>query len=278
MVVPLDAFVPYILTYSKIMNTCDRHSSRDEPFFFRTWENALWVERKGREPSTTPESACSTEPVHRNIMQLIPCRKHSGNTPGCMLQRWPSHHVESHMKHYWKCLGTNTVFENRILALRQDTYHFLPNDIIKDFTVLEFGDWVNIIPITSQGEVVLIRQYRHGIMRDTIEIPGGLLSETDTSPIDAALRELEEETGYSSSDIIHIGTVEPNPAIQNNRCYTYLARNAYRKSSQRLDSTEAIHVDVIKKEEVYGMIRSGQITHGLVIAAFAHLLLHEQSP
>ncbi|MGC9323686.1 MAG: NUDIX hydrolase [Desulfomonilia bacterium] len=180
------------------------------------------------------------------------------------------------MKRYWNHLDTRTIFTNRIVSLRQDTYHFLPNDIIKDFTVFEFGDWVNIIPMTSRGEVVLIRQYRHGVMRETIEIPGGLVSEGDADPAEAALREMEEETGYFSTDVIHIGTVEPNPAIQTNRCFTFLARNVHQRSPQMLDATEAIHVDLVGKDTVYSMIRSGEITHGLVVAAFAYLLLHEQ--
>jgi ADP-ribose pyrophosphatase len=175
----------------------------------------------------------------------------------------------------WNYLYSKTVFRNRLVCVRQDKYHFLPNDIIKDFTVFELGDWVNIIPLTEDGHVVTIRQFRHGVRRETIEIPGGLISEDDSSPMEAAVREMEEETGYHSIDVVHIGTVEPNPALQTNRCYSFLAKNVYSRSPQLLDPTEAIRVELIQKEDIYRMIRETKITHGLVIAAFAHLLIFE---
>jgi len=80
------------------------------------------------------------------------------------------------MKKDWNYLYSKTVYKNRLVNVRQDKYHFLPNDIIKDFTVFELGDWVNIIPITESGDIVTIRHYRHGVRRDTLEIPGGLIS------------------------------------------------------------------------------------------------------
>ncbi len=179
------------------------------------------------------------------------------------------------MKRYWNRLDMQSVYENRLVRVRQDKYHFIPNGIVRDFTVLEFADWVNIIPVTNDGDIVMIRQWRHGVQRETLEIPGGLISPDDSDPAAAALREMQEETGYSSEKVLHIGTVEPNPAIQTNKCHTYLATDAFLWGTQNLDPTEAIHVELIKKQEVYAMIRSGRITHGLVVAAFAYLLLHE---
>lgn len=180
------------------------------------------------------------------------------------------------MKKDWNYLYSKTVYRNRLVNVRQDRYHFLPNDIIKDFAVFELGDWVNVIPVTDEGHVVTIRQYRHGVRRETIEIPGGLVSEEDSSPMEAAAREMTEETGYVSTDIVHIGTVEPNPALQTNRCYTYLAMNCTLASGgQCLDPTESIRVELARKEDIYRMIREQKITHGLVVAAFAHLLIHE---
>lgn len=179
------------------------------------------------------------------------------------------------MKHYWNLLDSKTMYENRIVQVREDTYHFLPNDIVRDFTVLGFMDWVNVIPLTPEGKVVMVRQYRLGTRRETLEIPGGIISAEDADPAEAALREMIEETGYKSGEIIHIGTVEPNPAIQDNRCYTFLARDAVPFSEQRLDSTEAIDVALKDKAEIPALIRASHITHALVIAAFAHLMIYE---
>jgi ADP-ribose pyrophosphatase len=179
---------------------------------------------------------------------------------------------------YWKHLETRLAYENRIMKVREDTYRFARGDLIRDYTVLEFPGWVNIIPVTPEGEVVLIRQFRHGVERVTLEIPGGLISGEDTDPREAAIHEMEEETGYVSDDVIHIGTVEPNPAIQNNLCHSFLARNARPSSVQNLDPTEAISVELAKKEEVFRMMRDGRITHGLVVAAFGFLMMHEGCP
>lgn len=179
------------------------------------------------------------------------------------------------MHAHWKRLGTQVVYRNRLAALREDRYHFLPNDIVEDYFVLEFGDWVNIIPMTADDRIVMIRQFRHGTLSETLEIPGGLIDDHEVDARQAAIRELEEETGYTSTDIVHLGTVAPNPAIQNNRCHTFLARNVHRKQAQRLDPTESITVELMDKDVVYAKIRTGEINHGLVVAAFAHLLLKQ---
>jgi len=178
------------------------------------------------------------------------------------------------MKSEWIKLGSRQIYQNRILSLREDRYHFVPNAIEKDFTVFEFKDWVNVIPVTSDNKIVMIKQFRHGTDSVTLEIPGGLIDDEDENPTTAALREMEEETGYFSDKLIHIGTVEPNPAIQTNRCHTFLAENAYLKSPQNFDPTELIEIELIDKDEVLKMIRKGFVTHGLVVAAFAFYMLN----
>ncbi len=179
------------------------------------------------------------------------------------------------MDSYWTFLSTRRVYENRIMKVREDAYRFSRGNVVHDYTVLEFPDWVNIIPVTPEGNVVMIRQFRHGVERSTLEIPGGLISGSDLDPREGAIREMEEETGYAGAEVIHIGTVEPNPAIQNNRCHSFLALDARPGRGQNLDPTEAINVELVKKADVYRMIREGGITHGLVVAAFAFLMLHE---
>ncbi len=136
-----------------------------------------------------------------------------------------------------------------------------------DFYILESTPWVNIIPLTTENEVILIRQYRHGIRDLTLEIPGGLVEGQD-SPERAGIRELREETGYEASEMIPLGNVLPNPAIQNNRCYTFLAKNVVFAGEQQLDEQEDI--DVLRRPlpEIPRLIREGEINHSLVVAAF----------
>jgi 8-oxo-dGTP pyrophosphatase MutT (NUDIX family) len=141
----------------------------------------------------------------------------------------------------------------------------------RDFYVIHAPDWVNVIPLTPAGEVVLVEQYRHGIDQVTLEIPGGMVDNTDATPAAAAARELEEETGYVAETIEALGYCHPNPAIQNNRCYSFVARGVRRLKPPRFDSSEALAVRLAPLEAIPTLIATGQITHALVIVAFHRL-------
>ncbi len=167
----------------------------------------------------------------------------------------------------WEIISSKRDNSYRVFSLRTDTAKSPRNGAVYDFYILESNPWVNVIPITPDGQVILVRQYRHGIRGLTIEIPGGLVENNDT-PEQAAWRELQEETGYSARDMISLGFVHPNPAIQNNECYTFLARDAFKAGSQDQDGAEDIEVLTCPINEIPHMISSGQITHALVVVAF----------
>jgi 8-oxo-dGTP pyrophosphatase MutT (NUDIX family) len=122
----------------------------------------------------------------------------------------------------------------------------------------------------------MIRQYRHGSREVTLEIPGGLVDPGDT-PEGAASRELLEETGYQAEEYVKIGVSNPNPAIFNNRCYTFMARNVTKVSDPRPDQTEDIEVVLIPLPEIPELIRKGKIDHAIVIAAFSWYFLRTNS-
>lgn len=134
------------------------------------------------------------------------------------------------------------------------------------FIVLHSPAWVNIVPVTPEGRVVLIRQWRQGSQAPSLEIPGGLVDPGE-SPEAAAARELLEETGYASPGLVHLGKVNPNPALFDNTCHTYLAPQAVRVAEPRLDDTENIEVLTVPGQEVPGLVRRGEIDHSLVLAA-----------
>jgi 8-oxo-dGTP pyrophosphatase MutT (NUDIX family) len=144
-----------------------------------------------------------------------------------------------------------------------------------DFYVIESRDWINIIPITVDHQVVMVRQYRHGSREVTLEIPGGLVDSGDT-PETAAARELLEETGYQAAEYVKIGAANPNPAIFNNRCYTFLARNVARVRDPMPDQTEDIESVLVPLSDISELIRTGEIDHAIVIAAFCWYFLQYQ--
>lgn len=171
----------------------------------------------------------------------------------------------------WDKQRSNIIGDYRIFRLRQDDSRSPRTDRIHTFYVLETGDWVNIIPITPEGKVVLIEQFRHGNGDLTVEVPGGMVDPEDDSPAESAMRELREETGYIAESCVHLGSVTPNPAILNNQCHTFLAKGARQVQAPQFDGTEDIRVFEVDLAEIPEMIRHGRIHHALVVAAFYHL-------
>lgn len=143
---------------------------------------------------------------------------------------------------------------------------------VKRFSLIECVDWVNVIAVTRTGDIVLVRQYRVGTERVSLEIPGGMV-DAGEDPAAAAARELEEETGYTSQRWSHLGTVSPNPALQANKLHSYLALDAERTSSPKPDGGEVLALDLAPLADVQAKLRSGEIDHALVLCAFAHLAL-----
>jgi 8-oxo-dGTP pyrophosphatase MutT (NUDIX family) len=143
------------------------------------------------------------------------------------------------------------------------------------FWVLDHAEWVNIIPLTPAREVVMVLQYRHGIEDFTLEVPGGLVDEGE-SPRDAARREMREETGYESDEVVEIGTIHPNPAIQSNRCHSFLAEKARLAGEVSFDTTEETEVVLVPLDDIPDLIKRGTISHALVVVAFHHLLLRDR--
>lgn len=168
----------------------------------------------------------------------------------------------------WRRLRSEHAGHFRIFDIRQDTRLSPRTGREHKFYVLDSADWTNIIPITPKGEVVLIRQFRHGVEQVTLEIPGGMIDPEDATPAASARREMVEETGYDSSRIVPLDFVHPNPAILNNRCYTFAALDVEFTGAQQLDGSEDIAVELHKLEQIPKLILDCRITHALVVAAF----------
>lgn len=168
----------------------------------------------------------------------------------------------------WTLLGSRYVSDHRVFRVRHDRYRFEPSGRERDFVVLDASDWVNVVPMTAQGEVILVRQYRHGVRRACLEIPGGMVDGNE-SPQEAAVRELEEETGFAPQEVRLLGRIDPNPAIQGNSCHMFLAEGCRRVAEPQWDPFEHIEVLLRPRSEIPDLIRRGQISHGLVLNALA---------
>jgi 8-oxo-dGTP pyrophosphatase MutT (NUDIX family) len=175
----------------------------------------------------------------------------------------------------WKTLGSEKLADYGIFQLRRDRCVSPRTGQEHGFVVLEGPDWVNVVALTPDEQVVLINQYRFGTGQVTLEIPGGIIDPGE-APLASGARELLEETGYTARSFTLLGHVEPNPAIQNNRCYTVLAEGAVRSGEPSLDEKEDIGVVLYPLADVPRLLTEGAIRHALVFAAFHKLYLHRQ--
>ena len=175
----------------------------------------------------------------------------------------------------WPRLSTEPLADYRIFRVRADRCQSPRTGADFDFFVLECADWVNVVALTDDAQVVLVEQYRFGVMRPMIEIPGGVIDPGE-DPLTAAARELREETGFVARSIRLLGSVEPNPAIQDNRCFTALAQGCVRVGEPHQEEREDIAVLTRPLADVPRMLASGEISHALVWAAFHHYELDRQ--
>jgi 8-oxo-dGTP pyrophosphatase MutT (NUDIX family) len=135
---------------------------------------------------------------------------------------------------------------------------------------IDFPDWSMILPVTPEGEAVMVRQYRHGIERVCLELPGGLVDPEDDSPEQAAGRELIEETGYEAQDIALLGKCYPQPAVLSNAGFFYLAEGVRRVKAPDLDPGEDIEIVRVALNRIPAMIADGRIDHAMVVVAFCY--------
>ncbi|SRR6266496_3776169 len=141
----------------------------------------------------------------------------------------------------------------------------LSNGNLLDATIFEFRSWANIVVLTKSGEVVLVKQYRHGACDVLLEFPGGVIEDGE-DPMDGAKRELLEETGFVASSIIQIARLYPNPALQTNILYGFLALDAEKVGGQNLDAGEDIEVHLMPVDELIEIAKRGEFPHALMNA------------
>ncbi len=175
----------------------------------------------------------------------------------------------------WTRKQSKAVADCRIFKVREDHCQRDSDGKAATFFVLENPDWVNVIALTADQQVVLIEQFRHGSEEIILEIPGGMLDENEDQEF-AAKRELLEETGFSSGEFVYLGKSRPNPAIQNNWIYHYAALNCKKNGETDFDEHESVITKLVPLADISGLIESGKITHSLAIVGFYYLNLSNE--
>ncbi|MBO6555213.1 MAG: NUDIX hydrolase [Pseudomonadales bacterium] len=161
-----------------------------------------------------------------------------------------------------------TVSESISMCPRTDNAH--------SFYVIDTADWVNIVPITINDEVVFIRQFRHGTEQITLEIPGGMVDPGE-DPGTAAVRECMEESGFTAGDVESLGILRPNPAIFPNKLHTFVATGCERTGEIANTSTEHTEVELVPLADLPRLLQEGAIDHALVVATLWRMLYLKQS-
>jgi ADP-ribose pyrophosphatase len=170
----------------------------------------------------------------------------------------------------WPTLRSESLADYRVFRVRRDLKRSPRTGQTHDFFVLECPGWVNVIALTPARDLILVEQFRHGTETVELEIPGGVMDPEDASPVETAVRELREETGYEGERARTIGRIAPNPAIQNNTAYTVLIENCTLRHAVDFDHTEDVLTRIEKVDAIPALVAAGRIRHSLVVVAFYH--------
>ncbi|MBQ0052037.1 MAG: NUDIX hydrolase [Treponema sp.] len=164
----------------------------------------------------------------------------------------------------WQKKGKKELLKTRVLTVTE-IESVSPENETGNFIVMDAPDWVMVIP-EIDGDFLMVKQWRHGENNLSIEFPGGVM-DAGESPEDAARRELLEETGYKSNELIYLGKANPNPAIMSNHVHFFAAKNLVATGKQELDDEEFVDYMRIPKEEVCRNFGNPEYSHALMMAA-----------
>lgn len=165
----------------------------------------------------------------------------------------------------WDIIKSEYLIRRPWLTARRDCVRLPEGRINDEFYVLEYPDWVNVIAVTTDGDFVMVEQYRHGLGEIQTELCAGVV-EAGEHHLDAAKRELMEESGFGGGEWKLLTVLSGNPSTTNNLTYCYVAEGVSRISTQHLDSTEDVAVRIMTRKEVEDMLRKDLLKQSLMVA------------
>lgn len=168
----------------------------------------------------------------------------------------------------WQKIDSHPIGDFQIFTIRSDRKISPRTQQEHDFLVVDAVNWVNVIALTPDGQLVLVEQYRHGSNTVELEIPGGAMDAGDATPEEAGRRELREETGYEGERPKIIGQNFPNPAFMSNTCFTVLIENCRCVHPVQFDHGEDLITRLVPAAEIHNLVAGGRIRHSLVAVAF----------
>jgi len=176
----------------------------------------------------------------------------------------------------WKKIRSKLIGDFRIFKIRSDLCVNPRTGKEHDFFVLDSVNWVNVIAVTPDRQLVMVEQYRHGSNTVELEIPGGMMDAGETDPVATAVRELREETGYAGGNARLLGKIHSNPAILSNVTYTVLIENCRLQHGVEFDSGEDLITRLVPVAEIPKLVADEKIGHSLVVVALYHFDLWQR--
>lgn len=174
----------------------------------------------------------------------------------------------------WLHLSSETIVTEPWFSMRRDVVLKGNGQPMPNYYVWQFSHWVSVLPLTSAGQIVLVRQYRYAYGDFSLELPGGIMDAHETDPLQAAHRELQEETGYTSSNMTLVAQLAPNPATQNNTFYCFVATDCNLTHAQNFDANEEIETLLVTPAELLDLLRSNKILQSLHTSSIMYGLMH----